>query len=286
MLPTPDTLSVTVRALGWVCLFQALGAMLFIAMFGSDLSTSVARIQRLIGASAVGGVIFITLHLLLQATRMTGDYAGFVDISMQRLASQSATGLTHLLHVIGLLIVIFGRRRFFFVATFASSVCVALGFVLVGHTHEHSQRTLLTPLLAAHVLIVAFWFGSLLSLWIILQHESIEIGREVLKRFSRVAVWVVPLIAIVGINMLLILADGLPSLTLPYGQLILMKAIGFIVLMSLAALNKWMLVPRLQSTSIDSRAQLKWSFMSEGVLIIMVLCITASLTTFYSPTSS
>src|SRR5206468_10190763 len=126
------------------------------------------------------------------------------------------------------------------------------GFVTVGHVHAHPWKALLMPLLGIHVLIVAFWFGSLLPLYMVIQHETLTTARYVLQRFSIVATWAVPCIAVIGVIMALMLADGIPNITQGYGGLVLVKAIGFIILMGFAAINKWLLVPAMVSSSATS----------------------------------
>ncbi len=43
------------------------------------------------------------------------------------------------------------------------AVLVAASFALTGHTSSSDRRLALVPLLLAHLLIVAFWFGALLA---------------------------------------------------------------------------------------------------------------------------
>ncbi len=69
----------------------------------------------------------------------------------------------------------------------------------------------------------------------------------------------------------------------PYGALIAAKIGGFALLMALAALNKWKLVPSFLDVDGRSSMTLRRTVLIEYGLIIVVLGLTAIMTTFYSP---
>jgi len=139
----------------------------------------------------------------------------------------------------------------------------------------------LAPLLALHLFIVAFWFGSLIPLAVVLRVEDRETAADLLKRFSSVSAWLVPVILLAGISMAWILASSLRVLGQPYGQLLMVKLAGFGLLMLLAAANKWRLARAFEQGSSDTA--LRRSFAVEWVLIVAILSVTAVLTSFYSP---
>jgi putative copper export protein len=78
-----------------------------------------------------------------------------------------------------------------------------------------------------------------------------------------------------------ILAGSISVLRKPYGELLLAKFIGFGVLMLFAAYNRWKLAPALQHAS--SGTSLRRSIVAEYLLIVVVLSVTAVMTTFFSP---
>jgi putative copper export protein len=159
---------------------------------------------------------------------------------------------------------------------------ISLGaFVLSGHTSAHAERAILAPLLALHVLIIGFWFGSLAPLLLVVRLESRSMAAAVLLRFSRIAGWLVPLILLAGLAMAWILAGSIGVLRKPYGELLLAKFTGFGVLMLFAAYNRWKLTPALQQGA--SGTSLRRSIVAEYLLIVVVLSVTAVMTTFFSP---
>lgn len=286
---SPDLLSVTVRAAAFVCLFQAAGAAFFLAR-SRGLTRSLAPIARLGCGAAVAGALLILCHQSLEAARMAGEYTGLVDPDLQRLAWLSAAGLAHILQACGMLLIVTalgGARR---PAGFrsiplavAGAMLAVLAFLLAGHTSAHALRVWLAPLLALHLLIIAFWFGALAPLALVLRREPLAIAARSFEAFSVVAVWLVPLILVAGFGLAIIMASGLAVLRQPYGQLLALKLAGYAMLMGFAFLNRSRLAPALETHGADAAPALRKSLAIEYALLASVLAVTAVLTTFYSP---
>ena len=171
----------------------------------------------------------------------------------------------------------------------AGAAALVVAFVLTGHTAVHGARWLLAPLLALHVAIVAFWFGALAPLYMVIAREPTQVACTVLQQYSRFAGMLVPLIPALGLAMAFVLLPDLSALRRPYGLLLGLKLLFFAMLMVLAALNRWRWVPALAGGATParmatSRAALRRSLVGEYLLILAVLLATAVLTTFYSPT--
>jgi hypothetical protein len=79
---TPDQLSVIVRALAFVAVFQATGAGFFLAVFGRTLRRAWAAIERLGCIAALAGLVLILAHLTLDAARLSGDFDGLRDVEL------------------------------------------------------------------------------------------------------------------------------------------------------------------------------------------------------------
>jgi putative copper export protein len=163
------------------------------------------------------------------------------------------------------------------------AVIVAAAFTFVGHTTTHPMRWLLIVLLLAHLLVVAFWFGALLPLYQISTRESPAVAGRVVADFSARAVWLVPGIFVAGLILAVMLLPDLAALFTTYGALLIAKVIGFAVLMLLAMLNKWRYGPALERGDAAAGRAFRRSLIAEYVLIAATLCVTAVLTTFYSP---
>jgi putative copper resistance protein D len=291
---SPDLLSVTLRAAAFVCLFQAAGAALFVVLFGSLLGASRPTIVRIGRLAALVAVPLLLAHAAIEAARMAGDYAGIADPGLQRLGWYSPEGAAQALQAAGALCIFTGLRRDgaavfhgrrSLMLALVGVLLALLPFLLTGHTSVHPLRALLAPLLAVHVLIIAFWFGALAPLYVVVVRESAEIAAQALRAFSAYATWLVPLILVAGVALACVLVPGIAVMRQPYGVLLLVKLTGFAVLMGLAALNRSRLVPALSSPLRRESAarMLRWSLAAEAGLLCAVLSVTAVMTTFFSP---
>ena len=281
-----DLVSVTLRAAGFVALFQAAGIAFFMAIFGDRLIHAGAGIRRLGLAAASGGILLLLTHQAFDAARMADDFAGLFDFDLQRLALFSTGGAAHLMQALGLALVALGLwrpKRFGSFITIAGAAFATVAFALTGHTSVHAMRWLLVPLLVIHLAIVAFWFGALAPLFMISKREVLNDASWIVNRFSAVATWLVPCIVLAGLAIALILAPDLSVLRRPYGQLLAVKLLGFILLMILAAFNKWRLTPMFAAGRVASGSALRRSIAIEYALIVIVLSVTAALTAFFSP---
>jgi putative copper export protein len=213
-----------------------------------------------------------------------------LDGEMLRLALGSGSGVALAVRLAGLVLVAQGLRRAGLSrVALAGAAAVLAAFVLTGHTAVHAMRWLLAPLLVLHVAIVAFWFGALAPLYMVIAREPAQVADSVLQRYSRLAGILVPIIPAVGLTMAFVLLPNLSALRRPYGLLLGLKLLGFATLMVLAALNRWRWVPALGAGAAPAdmapaRSALRRSLVGEYLLIIAVLLATAVLTTFYSPT--
>ncbi len=279
-----DLLSVTLRALGLVALFQAVGLAFFLTLFGPELVQLRPELRRIGRIASSAGVLLILLHLALEAPRMAGDFSGLWDAELQGLAWTSGSGVSALVQAAGLLglALSLGQSSRGGARWAAGCGLIAVGgFLLTGHTSAHALRAVLAPLLALHLLVVAFWFGSLLPLLRIIRIESRSVAVRVLQRYSTIAGWLVPLIVLAGLTMAWMLMGTLGVLRQPYGQLLIAKFAGFMLLMLLAAANRWRWVPALAAGLPAST--LRRSVATEIALLMAVLSTTAVLTAYFSP---
>lgn len=307
-----DILSVVLRALSFVLQLQAAGAVFFAAAFGPALTISLASIRSLARVSAIAAFFVTAGHYFLQAGRMAGDMSGVFDSSLQNMAWSSTTGGAFSVRELGLLLIIAGMQttsvrltaerffkastawspaywlkllssRGFTIAGVTGAVLVAVSFTLTGHTATSAWRGLLVPLLLAHLLIVAFWFGSLWPLCLVTLRESRDRMSRVIGLFSSAAFWLVPLILIAGVAMTVLLLPDVAALWHPYGELVLAKVALFAVLMALASLNKWRYGPALGNGDLTAGRSFRHMVIAEYVLIAVVLSVTAVMTTYFSP---
>ncbi|MGC1729235.1 MAG: hypothetical protein WA747_07615, partial [Steroidobacteraceae bacterium] len=164
-----DVLWGLVRALVFALLLQSAGAALFAIAFGRGLAHSASGIARLARNAACLALVVLILQCLLELARMAGDWSGVTDPALLRVALGASTARSIAVRAIALLCLVVamagtgaqptGRVRTGL--ALAGVVLAAGSFTLSGHTSVSAYRWQLAPLLMAHVLVLAFWFGAL-----------------------------------------------------------------------------------------------------------------------------
>lgn len=281
-----DALSVLLRAMSFIVLFQAVGAALFLVCFGRRLPGTHDLVRRAAALSALLAVMLLVSQYVLEAARMAGELTGMLDPTLQALVLHSATATAFACRLVGLALVAVGLRLHgtpSSVLSVAGTAVVVASFALMGHTASHPDRGALAPMLILHLFVVAFWFGAIGPLYVASVGEPFDVAGSVIEAFSAVAFWVVPVLFIAGLVLAIGLLGGLAGLRTTYGALLLAKLSGFAVLMGLAALNKWRLGPAVASGNSRAVTAFRRSLAAEYVLIAAVLGTTAVMTTFYSP---
>ena len=202
----PDVTAIAVRALALICLYQAAGAAFFVALFNRRSPLVLRRVCRLGVLTAVLGIVLVLLLTPLEAARMAGDFSGARNTALLRLALHSSRGDAHALQLAGLTLVAVGLwfhrangpAKWTLYIAVAGAMLAAVALTLTGHTSVNPMRAWLAPLLAVHLLVAAFWFGALWPLWLMLKHETAAAAEAVLRRFSQIAIWLVPGLALAG----------------------------------------------------------------------------------------
>ena len=286
-----DALWGLVRALELVLVLQSAGAALFAIAFGRSLAHSAAGIARLARNAACAALAVLVLHGVLELARMAGDWSGAIDPALLRVALSASTAGALGVRAAALVCLVValagagaGSRGRVRTGLALAGVALAAGsFTLTGHTAVSAYRWLLAPLLAAHILVLAFWFGALRPLARVTRAEELSTAAAVLARFSAAAVRLVPLIALAGAGLALLLLPDAAALLEPYGRLLLLKVVLFALLMGLAALNRLRLVPEILRGESRALRRLRASMAAEYLLICAAIAVAAVMTGFYSP---
>ncbi|MEO6186657.1 MAG: CopD family protein [Steroidobacteraceae bacterium] len=282
----PDVLSAALRGLSFVAMAQAAGALLFLLLFGSTLVESLQPVRRTARVAVIWALMLVPAQFLLEAARMSGRLAGLVDLDLQAFALSTPMGRVMAVRILGLAIVAMAlqvRGRLKMMAAVAGVLLVSASFAMVGHTTMDPLRWLVGPAIVLHVLIVAFWFGSLRPLIQVVKGESGQVPGNVVARFSRLAAITVPLAFLAGLLIAFRLLPDWHAISSPYGLALLGKVLAFGVLMGLAALNKWRLGPALSTGGATAASNFCSAVAIEWLIIVVVLLGTAALTTFLSP---
>lgn len=251
-------------------------------------------VRMLLVVSGIG-ILVILLFFLLQVGQVNQNgLAGMVDGFMIGLLAQTPIGTGVALRLagfvlIGLLLIIYRGKltgasspllpsNLVFLWSVGVLLCCA-GFAVLGHVANLDWFA--QTLIGLHVLLIGMWIGALYPLFLLCRTEPASAIAPLMKRFGDYA-WGITLGLIVAGGYLLTRLLEAPSelLTTAYGRLILLKIVLVLCLLALAALNKFRLVPALQSAGA---APLQRSIRGEMLLAFVILVVTAVLSTATSP---
>ncbi len=163
---------------------------------------------------------------------------------------------------------------------FSSLLILAYTYTLTGHASE--LGTLEKALLIFHVLVMAWWFGSLLPL-----KQACHVMRGdklylLMINFGKQAITAVSLLLVAGLWLAVQLVGSVDALlSSSYGWTLLFKLFLVICILGVAANHKLKLVPQLNS--IDGRKALSKSISIEIKIAFSILTVTAILTSVVGP---
>jgi len=275
-----------VKTLGYAGTLGAAGAVFFLGYAGSLIANAeLLRIRRLVPACAVLAAAAGAAHIVMTAGSMSGEAAGMWDGSLVRMIWQAGEGRALEIRVLGLslaaLAVLMHRPGAW---SLLGAAMAATSFAWTGHAQSLSPRVFPVILLGAHLLGVAFWMGALAPLSLVAREGDASRIAAVAARFSAAAVFVVAGLIAVAAPLLWMLLGGFAELwRSTYGRGIALKLAFVAGLLSLAAFNKLRLTPRLRLGDADAMRTLRNSIRLEMWLGVMVLAVTATLTTIAGP---
>lgn len=171
------------------------------------------------------------------------------------------------------------------------SRCLALVSVLLlgaalaasGHASSASPQWLARPTVFMHGMMIAAWAGALLPLFLLLRDEKSNPAMTALLRFSRLIPWVMLLLLISGVVLTLLQLNGIASLwNTNYGRILSAKLILVLLLLIVAAWNRYALTARVQRGDAQARRRMRRLIGVELALVLLVLAL-ASLWRFTPP---
>jgi putative copper export protein len=281
-----DVASVAVRALAFILSLQSAGLILFRLTSCRGSPDAVRTVDSLAGVSAFVAVPFVLAHRALDAPRLAGEWSGILDSQLERVAWSHSPGSATIVCVIGLLAICAGTsvgRRSVRYAAPAGVLCVVASFALTGHTTDAAAPAIARLLLVCHVGVAGYWIGSvagLLRLSFVAAQSGVAASA---RRFSADAVWLVPLLLPLGVGMLAGIVHEFSALRSPYGAFLLGKALGFSVVLSLAAHNRLRTLPALARGDRRAIYRFRHTLIAEYAVLGIVLATTATMSALYSP---
>lgn len=161
--------------------------------------------------------------------------------------------------------------------------CLSASFAMTGHTRGQEDAPWLYLWMIPHLLFAGFWVMAPVSLWPERETDDQALIQKV-ERFSRVAIWIVPMLFVSGAYVLRrLLPEPSDFWTTGYGQLLSVKLLAVTGLMGLGALNKLSVTQSLKIDASVGRVQLKRSLSLEAVLFGLVVLVILFATTVTGP---
>lgn len=164
-----------------------------------------------------------------------------------------------------------------------ASIALAAGFALTGHTQALEQPGLAPWAAGLHVLIAAFWIAAPITLWpsAYLSDQTVMTRSE---RFSRLALFIVPVLFAIGLWLALLLAGNINALvSSAYGQLLMAKLAVAGAALGLGAYNKQIVTRKLRQSPADGRRALTATLGVDTLLFASALILVGVATTMTGP---
>ena len=192
--------------------------------------------------------------------------------------------------LIGACLAPLARRRMPAILVLSLLLLISLGWV--GHAVEGQGVARFVHQInqMVHLLAAGLWLGGLVPLtWLLGRARSpsgaawISVARDVVPRFSHMGYVAVALLAATGaINTLLLVGSVEALAGTPYGRLLSLKILLFLVMVVLALINRFRLLPRLRREPQPSAplAALARSVLFEQALGFAVLAVVSVLGTW------
>ena len=157
---------------------------------------------------------------------------------------------------------------------------VAFSFTKAGHVSVLTG--IARTAVVFHLYAFSAWIGSLFPLLLLTNSTELNLLKKLMQQFGDNALGIVIILAGMGALMLLELLDNPAELyTTPYGWVFLLKLFLVLVTLSVAVINKLVLVPAIVKNA--SALRLRRSIRVEMVAITLVLIATSYLSTIVGP---
>ncbi len=291
-----EVVNVAVRLVQYACLLSLFGLAAF-AIYAPRAAAFLPRRPGL-AALAVVGLLASVAAIFVLAANMSGDLAGATDPStLWSVISDTGAGRAWAVRVFALAAAIgLARLRSPYPLLVASGLAAAT-LAWGGHAAANAGVPGLIHLAAdvTHILAAGIWVGALAAFLCLAMRggEGIDATASALAAFSGVGSAVVAVLIGTGFVNALYSVEWrpLPVLTTsPWGWVLLAKLALFAAMLAMAAVNRFLLTPRLQmeiaSEASGRLAHLKRSLAFETSLAFGVVALVSVLGTLAPPVAA
>jgi copper transport protein len=151
---------------------------------------------------------------------------------------------------------------------------VGASLAMTGHASTAPPQWLTRPMVFLHGVGVAYWAGALAPL-VAMAWRPADGLLSVVNRFSRIAVPVVGLLVLTGLVLAIVQLESFRALIeTQYGIILSIKLVLVVVLLGLAARNRFRLTPMLAVDPLNTRPLVR-SILAECVVVVGILAVVA-----------
>jgi copper transport protein len=277
----PDILGATERAAIWIAraclylgLFAGVGGAFFLAAFAPGFHH-----RRL--AFAIGlGLIAAPFSVAFQGIDALGLTLGaWSDAAAWKAGYGTSYGTTASIAAAALLLAFLSLflRRLWLRRALAAVALLGVGAALAasGHASAAEPQWLTRPAVFLHAAAVAFWTGALAPLAMLFLSRAND-RADALLRFSRLVPFAVAVMVPAGVALAVVQVEQPAAmLSTAYGQILSLKLVLVVLLLAIAARNRWRLTePTLAGEGAAQRGFGR-AALAETLLAIAILALAA-----------
>jgi copper transport protein len=255
---------------------------LFVGVGGVFFGVWVAR--RDAGASVIATALVLGLVSAVTALGLQGldlldlPFTGIVTLAPWNAAAATSLFSSLMIAIAAMVAATIARRDIPVSAarTLSALAIVGVGLSLAtsGHASTAPPQWLSRPMVFLHGIGVAFWIGALAPLGAMARRPKASL-LSVLNRFSRAAVPVVGALVLTGLVLATLQLESFRALIeTRYGLILSIKLALVVVLLGLAALNRFRLTPALALDPSNARPLVR-SILAECVVVVAILAVLA-----------
>ncbi len=271
-----DALAAFAKAVLYAGLLSGAGA----ALADASLHRGASEVPRIIWRGAVTAIIAALAGAMILIFRLGGQF----DAPTLSAVFLSGSGAAIGLQIAGclLLLTVTGNDNSARLTRLPNAGLALLSLAIYGHSATAGGQQAAIALV--HVLIAAWWIGSL---WM-LRQACTQLGThavaDIVRRFSALAFALVAILLIAGGVLLFMLIDfARKPWLMPYGQIFMVKLVLVALALGFATYNRFRLTPRLLRGDGTASVTLRKTIDAELIIIGAVLATTAVLVTYTSP---
>jgi copper resistance protein D len=247
-------------------------------------------VRRLALVGSVVALLSAILWLALESASMADDWSAALDPgAIDGVLADTAFGHAWIVHLVLaatlVAVVVFGpRARWAATAVASGAVLASLGFV--GHAAMQTGAEGILHRLnhAVHLIAAAAWIGALVPFVMCLgAYERGDLRREAVKAMTSFSFWghfIVATIVVTGAVNIALTSGRLPfPPDTPYRGLLDAKIVVVVVMIVLAIVNRYALVPRLKATAgaLPTMRALTLGNIALGTVVVALVSVFALL---------